>query len=74
MRLRFWFEVALAVGTWFLLALTLAAPDWIEVVFGVDPDAGSGALEWLIVAAMALSSVALTLVARAELRSSHASS
>jgi hypothetical protein len=39
-----------AAGTAFvLLGLTLVWPRWIELVFGVDPDGGSGALEWLIV-------------------------
>jgi hypothetical protein len=33
----------------FLAVLTAVVPDWIEVVFGVEPDAGSGALEWAIV-------------------------
>jgi hypothetical protein len=28
---------------------TAIVPDWLEVVFGVDPDAGSGALEWAVV-------------------------
>jgi hypothetical protein len=49
-RARFWFELALAVLFSGLLLFTVAVPNWIEVVFGVDPDSGSGALEWLILA------------------------
>lgn len=33
-----------------LALLTALDPDWIEEVFKVDPDAGNGSLEWLIVA------------------------
>jgi hypothetical protein len=32
------------------LLLTLLWRDWIELVFRVDPDAGSGALEWAFAA------------------------
>lgn len=38
-------------------ALTAAAPQWIELVFKVDPDAGSGALEWVLVAVFAVAAV-----------------
>jgi hypothetical protein len=46
---RFWVEGVAASAAIVLLAVTLVRPDWIELVFGVDPDLGSGAVEWLIV-------------------------
>lgn len=51
------------MGT-FLCVLTAARPDWIEAMLGVNPDAGSGALEWLLAGAflaVALVSGALAL-------------
>jgi hypothetical protein len=65
-RVRFWIEVILAAVTAALLLLTLISREWIEEVFGVEPDAGSGALEWAIVVALALATVAFSLLARAE--------
>ena len=50
MRRLLLIDIALAVASVFLALLTLAAKDWIEIVFHVDPDAGSGVLEWVIVA------------------------
>jgi apolipoprotein N-acyltransferase len=46
---RFWIESVLAVASLAMFVLTLAWPNWIERVFRVDPDRGSGALEWAIV-------------------------
>jgi hypothetical protein len=46
---RFWIETALAGASALLLIVTLVWHDWIETVFGVDPDASSGAAEWIIV-------------------------
>jgi hypothetical protein len=63
-RIRYWIEVALAVIAAGLAVLTLISRDWIELLFGIDPDQGSGALEWALVAALFVASVALALVAR----------
>lgn len=52
LRLRFWLETAGATITGVLLVLTLVWKDWIEVIFGVDPDSGNGSLEWSIVGVM----------------------
>jgi hypothetical protein len=68
LRQRFWIELALALANAALLVATLLWNEWIELVFHVDPDAGSGALEWAIVAAtLALTAVFFGL-ARSEWR------
>ena len=66
MRRRFWIEAGLAVVSGLLLLLTLVSRDWIEALFGVDPDRGNGSLEWLIVAGLLAATVAFGFVARAE--------
>ncbi len=68
LRKRFWVETVLAVATGFLALLTLVSREWIEVVFGVDPDGGSGALEWTIVAVLAGATVVAVVLARTEFR------
>lgn len=62
LRRRFWIEATTTVVCIVLVAITLAWPDWLELGFGVDPDHGSGAVEWLIVglaAALAMGCSAL---------------
>jgi hypothetical protein len=66
LRRRFWTETVLAIATGVLAVVTALVPDWIEVVFRVDPDAGSGAAEWGIVAVLAVVSLGLGLAARRE--------
>ena len=58
LRLRWWIEAALFIVALGLFVLTLAWPEWIEEVFGVEPDGGSGALEWLIAIAFLVVAVA----------------
>ena len=68
LRSRFWAESLLALTTAILTALTLLDPEWIEAVFGVEPDAGSGALEWAIVAVSLVATLGFAALARAEWR------
>jgi hypothetical protein len=64
----FWMEVLLAVGNAVLLVMTVVWKDWIEIVFNVDPDAGTGAVEWgVVLVTLALTIVFVTL-ARGEWR------
>ncbi|MEO8264387.1 MAG: ABC transporter permease [Ilumatobacteraceae bacterium] len=48
-RLRFGLDVAIGIAATVLGVVTLLSREWIELVFGVDPDGGSGGLEWAIV-------------------------
>ena len=44
-RRRFWLEIAFVVVALVLWIATLVWPDWIELVFHVDPDQSDGSLE-----------------------------
>jgi len=65
-RARFWVEVGLAAITAVTCLVTVVWPTWIEAVFGIDPDRGSGELEWAIVVGLAVASVTLGVLARVE--------
>ena len=65
---RYRIEFALAIVSAFLFALTLITREWIEIVFGVEPDAGSGALEWAITFAFLLAAGSLFVLARRDRR------
>jgi hypothetical protein len=56
---RFWFEAVLAAVSGLLGLITLVWRDWIEIVFGVDP-------EWVIVFVLLLIAVVAGALARAE--------
>jgi len=67
-RLRFWGECALAGLAAVLAVLTAIWPDWIELLFGADPDGGDGSTEWGIVAALAVVAILFAALARFEHR------
>lgn len=56
---RYRMEIALGAACLVLLVLTAAWPDWIEAVFGFEPDGGNGALEWGLVMLLAACAFAL---------------
>lgn len=66
LRRRFWVEAALATATAILTVVTLISREWIEIVFGVEPDGGSGLVEWAIVVGLAAATLLFSLAARAE--------
>jgi hypothetical protein len=68
MRRRFYAESGLSAASLILLILTLANHEWIEAVFGVDPDQGNGSLEWLVVAVLTVVTVVGAVSARVEWR------
>lgn len=67
-RIRFWVEAALASLTAILLLLTLISREWIELLFGVDPDGGDGSLEWAIVGILLVATGFFGWLARVEWR------
>jgi Mg2+/Co2+ transporter CorB len=68
LRWRFWLETGVAIATGVLFVITLVQRDWIEVVFGIDPDNRSGTLEWLIIAALLVVTITLVTLASYEWR------
>ena len=45
---RFWVETLVGLMSAGLFALTLLAPDWIEALLRLTPDAGDGFTEWAL--------------------------
>jgi len=67
-RQRFYFEAALAAASLLLLLVTLLWKDWIEILFRVDPDAGNGAVEYIVCLALLVTAAASGWLARTEWR------
>jgi hypothetical protein len=68
-RSRFWVEAVFGGVATCLGMITLFWRDWIEAIFGVNPDHNNGALEWLVVGFLFATALVLGLFARAEWRS-----
>ena len=64
--LRPWFypEAILGIITGVMFVVTLFNRQWIETIFNVDPDQGSGSLELLIVGGLLVVTIALAALAR----------
>jgi hypothetical protein len=72
-RLRFRIEIATASIAFALFLLTLVWSDWIEILFGWDPDDHSGTAEWAIVGGLLVLALLLFGAARIEWRRMHTS-
>ena len=68
LRRRFWAESIFGSLTGVLAIVTIFWHDWIEAVFGVDPDKGNGSAEWLAVVILFAVTLVLAAVARIEWR------
>lgn len=67
-RKRFWFEITCSVLGTVLGLLTMSFPEWIELVFRVEPDTGSGTLEHAVVLGLFVASAISVIVASIEWR------
>ena len=68
LRGRFWLETGLAILTGILFGITLVWHNWVEIIFKMDPDQGSGLIEWLVVGTLLVVTIALIVLARYEWR------
>ncbi len=68
LRPLFWLETSMATITGILFVIKLVWRDWIELVFGANPDKSHGSLEWLIVGALLVVTLALFTLAGFEWR------
>jgi hypothetical protein len=69
-RWRLWIQALLCLAGLALALLTAVAPSWIEDVLGIDPDGGSGLVEWLVVLLFASAGMAFGIRAGRGLRGS----
>jgi hypothetical protein len=54
---RFWIKVSLGTVSAVTLALTLVVPSWMELLFGLAPDAGDSSSEWALVISLIMVTV-----------------
>jgi hypothetical protein len=72
MRRQFWVTVGVGGFSALLAVVTLISREWIELIFGVDPDNGDGSLEWAIVIGAGAIAACCLAWARIEWRLAHA--
>ena len=65
-RWRLWLEMMLSIASAILGLVTLVWHDWIEIVFGFDPDHHNGAVEWIVVFVLLAAAVLFGIAARRE--------
>ena len=63
-RIRMRIELVLAIVFGLLAISTMIEPQWIERIFEVSPDAGSGESEWGITVVFGAASLIAALLAR----------
>jgi hypothetical protein len=63
-RVVAWVETLMAGVTGALFLATVLWPTWIEMVLGVEPDGGDGTLEVGLTAALSLTTVVFSVLAR----------
>jgi hypothetical protein len=68
----FWVEAVVSGFGIFLGLLTLVWHDWIEGIFGVDPDHGNGSAEWIAVVVLLAVGAAAGMFARRRWLRAHA--
>jgi hypothetical protein len=66
--LRARIEIVLAAILGLATILTAVWPNWIEGLFGFDPDGGNGTTEWWIVVVLAATTIAVAALGRHDLR------
>jgi hypothetical protein len=66
LRHRFWLESVVGSITGVLSVVTLVWHDWIEAVFGVDPDKGNGSTEWVVILILMAVTILFAVGARLE--------
>jgi hypothetical protein len=67
-RTRFWIETVSGGLAAVLAIVTSVWPDWIEALFGADPDHGNGGVEWATVGLLAAVALSCAIAARVEWR------
>ena len=63
---QFWIELTAAILSALMFVVTSVWPQWIEAVFGVDPDGGSGVAEWGLEAGLCAFTLLMFVAARRE--------